>query len=293
MNSKHSLFAFALLLLAAVVGGGVPVLIKISLLSIPPFTFTFLRFFLASLSFLPLLLALRIKISLNKSLFVISLLATANIILFVFGIPYSSAFIAQLLYSLSPICISIISVIWFKKKINRNSLIGIILGVFGIAAITIPPIIQSFEKNEIMYGSFLIFAGVISFSLYSIKSKEMQIRNHPVLLTFIFCFITMLFCLPFMLYEMTSNQNIITHLTLNNMIPVFFVGILGSVVFYLLLQYAVKFGSPLISSLTLFIQPVMTYFWGYFLLNETITPTVLLSALLIFASAYLVVKEKN
>ncbi len=87
-----------LLLFAAAVGGGTGVFAKIALKQIPPFSFTFIRFLLASLVTIPIILKKEglPRIS-DKKLFLLPILLTLNVVFYSFGIPKTSVTLAQVL----------------------------------------------------------------------------------------------------------------------------------------------------------------------------------------------------
>ena len=82
-------------------------------------------------------------------------------------------------------------------------------------------------------------------------------------------------------------------ITLPSILSVIYVGIFGGGIYYLLYQFAIKHGSPLIASLTMFLQPAATYFWAAILLDEKLTWTILLGGLLTIAGAYLTTTAKK
>src|SRR3989344_4556855 len=92
--------ALLAVIFAALVGGGIPVMGKISLVIVPPTVFTFLRFLIATLCMAPFALPLpKIDRGLFIKILLVCLFATLNVTLFPFGIRLTTATIGQLLYA--------------------------------------------------------------------------------------------------------------------------------------------------------------------------------------------------
>jgi len=139
-TSDHRL-ALIIVIFAGILTGGTSVYVKLGLREIPPFTFTFIRFFLALVFFIPLILKTKFKINKDSlPVFLVSLLSTLNIILFSFGIRLTSASLGQLIYALVPILSVIISHYLLKEKITWKKILGILLGFAGMGVIIIPAV---------------------------------------------------------------------------------------------------------------------------------------------------------
>lgn len=287
--------ALLAIITAAIAGGGIAVFGKIGLKTIPPFTFTFLRFLIASLFLLPILLKEKPKITKDTLTAVLSsLLLTANVTLFAFGIPHTTATVSQLLYSAAPVIVAIISFFILKERITIKKSSGISLGLIGVLVIIFLPIIQG---NHLavgtLKGNLIISAAIICFSFYTVVSKLMHLKFSAIYLTTIFAITTTLVLSPMAIGEYLQQPNWPSLLTLPVILSVFYVGIFGGGIYYLLYQFAIKHGTPTIASLTMFLQPAATYFWAALLLNETLTWTILVGGLLTMGGAYLTTTAKR
>src|SRR3989344_5509666 len=103
--------AILAIVVGSIIGGAVSSVTKIGLVKIPPFNFSFIRFFLASILMLPFFLKVKVKFDKSfSSLILLSLLPTANVALFVLGVKTTTASISQMLYAGTPI---LAGVFWF------------------------------------------------------------------------------------------------------------------------------------------------------------------------------------
>src|SRR3989344_3613781 len=111
---------FILLMLASIAGSGMTVMGKIALKEFPPFSYNLVRFSLASIFLLPLFLREKPNFTkISYQVFLHSLLATANVILFAFGVRYTTANIAGNLYSTVPIFVAIFAYFLLKEKFSK------------------------------------------------------------------------------------------------------------------------------------------------------------------------------
>lgn len=293
MNKDKGSLALLALIGAALVGGAVTVAIKTSLKYIPPFSFTLLRFGLASLFFIPLLKKEQ-KITL-KSFFeiaIVCILSTANIILFSFGIKLTTASAGQTLYAGVPIIVAVLSYLVLREKINKNKSIGIFLGFIGTMIIIFLPMIG--KSNLVtggLAGNLLIFIGAISYSFYNVYSKKIQKKYSPIQITFVFSLLTVLIVLVPSTIEVTKGNYWWIKLPGQIILAVLYVSILGTSIYYLMSQYAIKYGSPVVASMILYLQPIMTIFWAAILLGEKITSGFVIATIMIFIGAYLTTRK--
>jgi drug/metabolite transporter (DMT)-like permease len=291
-NSSRTKAIFSVVL-AAIIGGGIPVMGKIGLSIIPPYTFTFFRFLLASLCLFPFIHPLpKIPRQILGKIILISLLGTGNVTLFALGVRYTTATISQLLYAVVPVISLILVRLLYKENFSNQKIIGVITGFFGVLLLILLPVIAKGSAfSGTLQGNLTILTAVFSFSFYSVLSKKYQQYVTPQLLTFIFAITTLCVLLPFALNDFYVNPLWIYHLSSASIASTLYVGIMGGAVYYLLYQYAIKHGGPVVASLTMFLQPIAAYTWAVLLLHEKLTTGIFFGAILIILGARLVTME--
>lgn len=286
----------AILILTIISGGNTPY-VKVALMTLPPFTFTFVRFLLSFLIIFPIFIN-RAKPKFKRNdmrLIYLSLLSTANIFIFAFGIRMTMASIGQTIYSLTPILVALMSIFALKEKINLKKIMGIIIGFIGVnLVIFIPILLESKTINnniEAITGNLLILIGCICYSYYTVLSKKLLKDYSPIWLTTSFIFTTTLVSLIFVPLEFSTLKPVLFYLNKTLMISVVYVIILGTVVAYLLQQYAIDRGTPLIASLMQYFFPISTIIWSFFILGEKINIYLGIGLCLILSGAWIVTKE--
>lgn len=286
--------AIIVILIGAIIGGAVSPVTKIGLVKIPPFSFSFIRFFLASICLLPFFLKAKIRFDKDFAhLIFLSLLPTVNVALFVLGLKTTTASIGQMLYAGAPIITGVISFTFFKNKLSYKKWIYILMGLVGVFLAILLPLI---EKNSLyagdLRGNILISLGVFLFTIYLVCSKQYQKKYSPLVISSVFIFLStvVFFFLSFL--EFSSNNTWWINLSPSSIFAVFYVSVPGTVLAYILVQYAVKFGGSLLASLSYYLLPVFTYIFAFILLGEKLTTGLIVGTLLVFASIALTTYSK-
>jgi len=249
----------------------------------------FFRFFLALLFLLPILIKSKFSIKKNiGQVILICLFSSINIILFSFGVRLTQASIGQMIYTVVPIIVVIFSSFVLKEKITLNRIIGIGIGFAGISLIIIIPLLEKIDLKTGFLGNLLILFAAFSFSLYTIYSKKIQKDFSPLQISIVFFATTTIIGLVFGLPEIIFYEKTLPVFTNASIFSLFYVSVLGTGVYYLLNQYAIKYGNPLIASMTLYLQPATTLVWANLILGEQITWQIILGGILALIGAGLV-----
>jgi drug/metabolite transporter (DMT)-like permease len=219
-----------------------------------------------------------------------SILSTINIILFIYVVKLIPANIGQLLYVTTPIIVSILSYAILKERLTFSKISGVVLGLMGTLFLLATDTIKDFSFDGNYSGFLMILTGAVMFSFYLIYTKKLQNKFSPVYITTVFNLTTMLVALILSIGELRSFPTWSRDLTLSSIGVLLYVSVLGTSAFYLLGQYAVKLASPLVSSVTQYVQVPFTVIWAFFLIGEKVTPNFILAAAMIIVGAWLVSK---
>src|SRR3989344_134345 len=118
-----------IILFIALLGGAAGVFFKIAIEEIPPDLFTFLRFVVAYLAFIPFFIREKTApLKERGKLIPLSLLGTANVMFFIFGLQYTTSTISGMMYAAGPLIVAILSLFIIKEKISFSKWFGVILG---------------------------------------------------------------------------------------------------------------------------------------------------------------------
>lgn len=199
--------AFLSIFLGSILGGAMGAVTKVGLLEIPPLSFAFIRFFVATVIIFPFILKSERKIIKDFiTVAPMSLLAALNIAFFTIGVKTTTATISQILYAGVPIIIGLVSHFLLSEKLGFAKISGIIVGFIGVLVVVFLPIL---EKGKVfsgdLTGNIIIAAGVVCWSLYMVFSKRIQKTYSPFVIVSIFIMLTAIVLFPFFLLDLKNK----------------------------------------------------------------------------------------
>ena len=185
MNDTKNFFFF-LLFLAMIGWGGSWVNVKVLSSYVTPFELVFVRFFITSISMIPLLLYLKksFKIDLKTLGLVIiaALLMLAYMKYFVLGTKLGTASLGgAFVTTLIPINTFLILVIFFKRPMSKKDGFALLLGAFGVMSILGVWHLSS-EQIFTKYNLYFILASLFWPLLTIVSSKSTKVS--PLVFTF-------------------------------------------------------------------------------------------------------------
>ncbi|MEK7595754.1 MAG: DMT family transporter [Patescibacteria group bacterium] len=183
LERKHKLAILYLMVVSLIWGAAGPI-IKLTLEYLPPFTFLFLRFLVATVFVLPFLIAEDHKHPVSRkdwvNLILLSFLGGTMTLAFVFlGFSYTSSLDGSIISAMSPIIILVASSKLLGEKISPNEKKGAIISLAGTFIIIIQPILEvGLQGNTAsslyrLLGNILILASLITWTAYTIWSKKL------------------------------------------------------------------------------------------------------------------------
>lgn len=247
------------LLVAGFIGGQSSLLLKLALHDFPPLFLTEIRFILAALIFLPFFLKQRIKLSKKEiqSLFLHSIFFSLNVGIFSIAIQYTTAILSQILYTLVPLVVIVISYKLLREKFTQNKIIGLLIAMLGVGFL----ISQSVSKSETLtfgtpLGNLLTLAAVLSWSFYMVLSKNLTRKYSPTTTSF-FSFLTTVILLLFVVpFEHFIHPLEISKVSVIGLGSVLTLGIFSSALMFFLIQFSIKKTSPFTASFYQYVGPI-------------------------------------
>lgn len=285
------------IILAAFCGGSIPPFAKVALEVFQPFTLVMIRFFFGSLILLPFVIKKgELNISSFRKLSMVAAIGSLNPILLFIALQFTQASVAPLIYAAVPSMAAIYLALFKKQKIYIYQILGIIIGFVGVSLIILLPLLQT-QGIEIQKfkGNVLIFGAAIAFLIYGLISKDKQKKYSisPMSLSFYFFLVTFFLSIPFAGYEILNNGLQLSQIKLIHVLSSLEIGIIGTSIFYLSYQYALKLSSELTAALFTYLQPVATIFIAIILLGEKISLPFIIGGLLAIAGAQLASSKKK
>jgi drug/metabolite transporter (DMT)-like permease len=298
MNSSHakkSESAFFLAVFAAFTGGSTPIVAKFALTVFHPFTLISIRFLFATLFLLPFVMRTeKITLAKLKKFAPMGVVGALNPILLFIALQFTQASISPLIYAIVPSMTALYAFFFQKIKMSIEQWLGIIVGFLGVGFVVLLPLFEKGTSISALKGNVLIFAAAVAFMVYGQMSKHLQKNSFssPIVLTFYFSLISLLLSLPFSLFELFLN-GIPFGIQPQHIVSGIFIGVVGTGIFYLSYQQALKLSSELAAALFLYIQPIATAILAVTFLGEKITLPILVGGIVAVIGAKLASSKKN
>ncbi len=287
MSNKEK--AFIAILLVTLIGAGTPPITKIGLFEIPPLTFAFVRFALASIFILPFFLIK--KKNFKKDFFkliLVSLLATGNIIFFVLGIKLTTANISQLIYAGVPIVTAFILYSGFGQKLSAKNVFGIALGFLATAIVLLLPILEQGEKFAgNLQGNIFLLIAIVLYSFYVVFTKRLLNSYSPFEISSIFIFVTTVALFPLFLYDFIRESRWWEGVSLSGLVSIAYIVLFATIASYILNQYVIKHGGVVFYSMIFYLTPVFGFLAAFLLLGEQLTPGLVIGGTLALLGIFL------
>ncbi|CAN5124061.1 DMT family transporter [soil metagenome] len=263
-------------------------LYKWSLENVPPFTFAFLRFFLASFLILPFIRhSLTIEKKDIKYLVLLSLFGiTFGISLLFLGLQHSTSINAPIVSATGPIFLLISSLLFLHEKPQKRVIFGTCISLAGVITLVLGPIFASGLEGSI-YGNLLLIFSTIGGILHTILLKKIIDRNNHLTITFWSFVIGSLPLLPLVVYESVQQGGFLIHLNSHGVIGILFGVIFASAIAHTVNSLGIKNMKTSEVGVFSYIAPIATILLAVPLLGEKITPLYIFCSLLVFLGIFI------
>lgn len=277
------------LIITNLIWGAASPVFKFALQNIPPFTLAFIRFFYASLIFIPFIIAHRKKIDWLdqiKILWIGFFGVTINISFFFLGLQKTESINAPVIASSGPVLLYLLSVIFLRERPKLKILSGMLIALLGVLIIILSPVFLDGKRlilGEIQGNLFLLFAtlGAVFQTLIS-KDVLKRVTPHAVsAISFLFGAITFL---PLMIKESYSWN--LEMIDIQGWTGIFFGVFLSSALAYFLYYYAISKMAAQEVGLFTYIDPVVAVLIAMPLLGEFPNFYYIIGTLLVFGGIY-------
>ncbi len=272
-------FLFAMLWSSAAVAT------KFGLSEVPPLVLANVRFFVAGGGMLLFAYGLQ-KHRLPhgkewKQLLIFAVLNTTIYLgAFVIAIKHISAGIGSLGIATNPLFIMVMSAIWLKRKLEAREIMGLLLGLAGVALASFPLFIKSYGS---LFGLLVLLAGMVSVSAATVYFARVRIQLSNLVINGWQVLFGGIALLPFTLAAGNFNE---VHLTTQFWGAVFWLVVPVSIVALQLWFYLINIDTVR-ASLWLYLCPIFGFVYAWLLLGEPVTWHTYAGTLLVIAGLYM------
>ena len=279
------------LILTAVFWGGTFIAGKIVAQDVQPFSAAFLRFAIAS-AFLVLITwkvegkLPKIERSLVLPIFLLGLTGVFAYNVFFFkGLQSIDAGRAALIIALNPVMISLLSSIFFKEELTPIKIIGILLSVIGAMTVISRGNPLHLFQGHLGWGELNIFGCVLSWVSFSLIGKSVLGKISPLVSI---CYSslagTATLIIPATLEGLWTFLPAYSGIT---WLGLFYLGFFGTVLGFVWYYEGIKKIGPTKAGLFINVVPLSAVVLAFFLLNEPLTMSLLIGAVLVSTGIYL------
>jgi len=276
-----AIMIYILIIIQVLLASGTHLVAKAVVSDVDPITLTFLRTCVSSaaLAILFLIKEKRIKIQREdyaKMLWLAFVVIPLNQFLFLYGIKYTTAANASLLYATTPVLVLVFSHIMLGEKLTKQKIAGVFIAFCGVAVIIFEHGVSF--SSDYTYGNIVMFVAVIAWSLYTIQGKPMVVKYGAFHVASLSMIGGMLLFLPIGVYGVSRFD--LSTLTVSHWEGILYLGLGTSVISYFLWYYAI--GKLETTKVAIFAnaQPIVTSGLSYVFLHQLISPHYAVGAVL-------------
>ena len=280
---------YILLTLLALIWASAFFNIKIATYSYGPITIAFLRIFLGMIPVVLLCIFKKIKIeAFSKDWYWFASIGIINLVipffLIAYGVQKVQSNLAAILMASTPLTAAALAHFFTKnEKINIIKLLGVLIGFSGIVFLFSDNILINkdnfFSAFLILFGScFYVIGGLLTLKI-SNKKNENVTASILIWGTLILLPITIIF-------EQPWNLNP----RLDSTIALVYLGIFSTGLAWLLRFYILKHNGLVFQAQVAYLIPIFGVILGFLILNEAITPKVIISMIAVIIGIYIVKK---
>lgn len=294
-DNKFSEWKFVIMMIVGVIVWAFAFpFIKIGLKELSFINLTIMRFFVVCCVFILILLLQQKRFSKlqKKDVIPIFILGVLGVIVYHLGLNYGEQFIspgaASLIIATIPIQIVILAVIFLKEKIGLIKILGIIIALSGVLVISIWGKKDVSLEIEYIFGAVAVLIAAVMGALYTIIGKKLLDRYSGLSLTVYAMLLGSIGLTPFInnsLFDQVSKMSI------NGWFAVLFLGVFSTVVGYVIWYIALKIKTASEISIYLYMIPILSTIFSYFMFREVITLMFIFGGVLVITGLIIVNKK--
>ncbi len=219
-----------------------------------------------------------IKKDIIPFIFLGSLLAV-HFILWITSLSYTTVLSSTVLVTTNPIFVAIFSLILFKERTKKGTVIGIIAAFIGSVFIALSARNEGVGSN---FGNFLALSGAVAVSFYLIFGK--RLRERFDLITYIF-FVYSFAAIILILASIITRQNFFNY-SYKTYVYFFLLALIPQVTGHTAYNWALKYFSASFIAVAILGEPIFATFFAFVILKEVPTLIELVGGALILTGIY-------
>lgn len=264
--------------------------VKIALREFSPLGFNGVRLLFASLILIIILFVRRKGFSIAKSdiwkIFILGIIGnTVFQMFFIHGLNWTTVSNTSIVMAMTPVFVALLSTFLKHEKIHWAAWLGIAISFVGFYFVITKQFGALHFEWQSLRGDLLVFVGNIFWAIYTVFSKPLLERIHPLKFTSITLAIGTFFYLPFSAKDIVQLRW--SEVSFQAWAALFYSGLFAIAISYVIWYSSVKRVGNSKTAIYGNITPVFAVIFAYFFLSERLTILQMIGALVIFAGVYL------
>jgi drug/metabolite transporter (DMT)-like permease len=282
--------------LAAAIWGGMYVVSKFALDTIPPMTLLFVRYLIASSVMLGICWYKGIPILPRGNWGILIQIGIIGYFISVgaqfIGTKLSSAHLGSLITTLSPVFLSLFAILLLKEKMTKKQLFSTLTALLGVIVIIGLPATRDESSDQVFFGSLFLLLAAVSWGYYSVLARKASQTYYTLQITTIGILVATVCTFPTIFFELGQWQ-VTDILEWPIILSALYLGIVSTAVAFFCWNYGLKLTPSHQAGLFFFLQPVVGTFLGWLLLKESLSVSFLIGSLFILFGVYLSLNTKQ
>ncbi len=202
------------------------------------------------------------------------------------GVKYMSSGLGAIISALFPIWIIIIN-FFNGQKVAKMALIGILISFGGVCIIFVD-YLSDFFRPDFQFGIILMTASTITWAFGILETKKQASSFNPYFSLGLQMLISSVFL--FGITEAAGMNIPLSEIPLPSLWSIVYLVLIGSVLTFIAFIYSLQHLPTEISSIYVYINPIVAMILGSFIFGETLTQAIAIGTIVTLTGLYLVNK---
>lgn len=292
---KSKLLIFLAFFAIYVIWGSTYLFNKIAVTELPPFFLASIRFFTAGILMILIAYLTKANLRISKKEFK-NICITAFFFLvygnsvFVWALQFVDSGFGSLIASTNPLFVLIMMRIIDRKPMKRKSILGVILGIFGMVLLITQE--QLTTSQSTLIGIVVMLTCVLSWSYGSLfVAKATLPKNFLVSTGYQMIFGSLFLGFVSLLFQETWSSPLVWSIKVQVSMLVLIV--FGGIIAFTAFNFLLKRVSTEKVSTSAYVNPVIALFMGWYFLNEKLTYQSIVASAILLIGVYFITSRKR
>jgi drug/metabolite transporter (DMT)-like permease len=268
---------------------------KVAVTELPPFFLASIRFSVAGVLMMTIAIILKHKLSITKKELLNAAIASFFFLIygngvFVWALKYVDSGFGALIASTQPLFVLFLMRLIDRKPMQKKSLIGVFLGIFGMYLLISQKELTTSEDS--LLGIFMILTCVLSWSYGSVfVSKASLHKSFLVSTGYQMLVAGFILCLASLGFNETWSSPL--NWSTNVQYSMFLLVVFGGIIAFTAFNYLLKNVSPEKVSTSAYVNPVIALLMGWYFLDEQLSQQSIIASGILLTGVYFITSRKR